>query len=613
VGGDRVTGGGGGPIDQRLERDVYSEKPTVVTIMLGMNDGSYRATTPEIESTYVKGYEHILESIHEHAPAARVTLLGPSPYDDVTAPLTFPGGYNAVMLHFADLDRDLAQKYGAAFTNLNPPVVAAIEKAQVLNPQIAKLLLPDRVHPDPIAHWIMAETLLKGWNAPALVSSVTIDAAAGKVIDAQNSMVEPVAKDNGTLRWTEIENGLPLPLIASNATQALLLKLTDIQQALNQEPLRVTGLEAGQYKLTIDNDELAGAGPRRGAFHPSAHALAQPGYRSPVLRVRQTAGLREFRRGLDLRNGDPQAARVCTDVAWAGARTSIGEVAAGNDFVIWNETRSASYRLAGVQRLMADHPCNIDVGQPDPKHWKHAVWHFLLDYVARTQHCEAPLHAVQRTSFVEGNQSSQFIPIRFVPTNKLARSDKLMAGFEALALSKALGIKVGMAKIIHGDKGATFKVRINAISRAVNKAIGQVAALLSASFPPDLILNRHCPECVFQSRCRKKTVEKDDLSLLANLPAKERARFNRKGIFTVSQLSYTFRPRRRIKRLAAKREKYNHSLKALAIREEDTCCRRSANQHHGTAITPIRGPDRDFITYRCSPAATKALRNIAFK
>src|SRR5579871_3821081 len=67
VGGDRVTGGGGGPIDQRLARDVFSEKPTVVTIMLGMNDGGYRATTPDIENTYVKGYEHILDSIHDHA------------------------------------------------------------------------------------------------------------------------------------------------------------------------------------------------------------------------------------------------------------------------------------------------------------------------------------------------------------------------------------------------------------------------------------------------------------------------------------------------------------------------------------------------------------------
>jgi hypothetical protein len=189
------------------------------------------------------------------------------------------------MLHFADLDKDLAQKYGAAFINLNPPVVAAIEKAQATDPQIAKLLLPDRVHPDPIAHWIMAETMLKGWNAPALVSSATIDAAAGKVVDAENVAVEPVHKENGTLRWTETENGLPLPLIQSNATQALLLKLTDIQEALNQEPLRVTGLEAGQYKLTIDDEVI-------GLF--SAAALATginlADYQTPMRQQAQRVG-----------------------------------------------------------------------------------------------------------------------------------------------------------------------------------------------------------------------------------------------------------------------------------------------------------------------------------
>src|SRR2546425_9427592 len=42
-GGDRVSGGGGGPIDVRLWRDVLPYKPTVMTVMLGMNDGRYRA------------------------------------------------------------------------------------------------------------------------------------------------------------------------------------------------------------------------------------------------------------------------------------------------------------------------------------------------------------------------------------------------------------------------------------------------------------------------------------------------------------------------------------------------------------------------------------------
>jgi beta-1,2-mannosidase len=256
VGGDRVTGGGGGPIDQRLERDVFAEKPTVVTVMLGMNDGGYRATTDEIEQTYVKGYEHLLTSIHEHVPRVRLTLLGPSPYDDVTRPVTFPGGYNSVMQHFAEVDQSLADKYAAAFVNLNPPVVAAIQKADAMDPKLAVLLLPDRVHPDPLAHWVMAEALLKGWHAPALVSSVTIDARGGLITDVRNADVGHVEQTDGGWKWTELEDALPLPLSRSNASQALLLDLTDIERQLNQETLRVTGLPAGRYTLTIDGDPV---------------------------------------------------------------------------------------------------------------------------------------------------------------------------------------------------------------------------------------------------------------------------------------------------------------------------------------------------------------------
>jgi beta-1,2-mannosidase len=256
VGGDRVTGGGGGAIDLRLARDVFAEKPTVVSIMLGMNDGSYHSPTPEIESAYTTGYEHILDSIRAQAPGARVTLLGPSPYDDVTAPPGFPGGYNASMLSMAEIDKGLAQKYDATFVNLNPSVVAALEKAQALDPLLAKLLIPDRVHPDPLAHWVMAGALLKGWNAPALVSSVTIDAKGGHAAKAENALVSDWQQDGTTLRWTETEDGLPLPLIKDNAMMALLLKLTDIEQQLNQEPLRVTGLAGGQYVLSIDGRSM---------------------------------------------------------------------------------------------------------------------------------------------------------------------------------------------------------------------------------------------------------------------------------------------------------------------------------------------------------------------
>src|SRR5712671_6626379 len=60
-GGDRVSGGGGGPMDVRLWRDVLPYNPTVVTIMLGMNDGSYRAFDQPVFDTFATGYKHIVD------------------------------------------------------------------------------------------------------------------------------------------------------------------------------------------------------------------------------------------------------------------------------------------------------------------------------------------------------------------------------------------------------------------------------------------------------------------------------------------------------------------------------------------------------------------------
>src|SRR5215813_3654521 len=89
---DRVSGGGGGPIDVRLWRDVLPYNPTVVTIMLGMNDGGYRAFDQALFDTYVAGYKHIAETLQRQIPGVRITVIQPSPYDDVTRQPTFEGG-----------------------------------------------------------------------------------------------------------------------------------------------------------------------------------------------------------------------------------------------------------------------------------------------------------------------------------------------------------------------------------------------------------------------------------------------------------------------------------------------------------------------------------------
>ncbi len=290
---------------------------------------------------------------------------------------------------------------------------------------------------------------------------------------------------------------------------------------------------------------------------------------------------------------------------------AAGEVPAGTEYTVWAESRVESYRVEGILRLsgFASEP---DAVSQDPSQWKNESWKSASRQAVRAQGWEAEIALVQRTS-VSKTAASILVPVRFVPANKLTATDKVMAAFEVITLSKAAGAKFGLAKIEHGDKHALFSVNAGALSRSVHKIVAQVAAMLSAPSPPDLVLNRHCVECGFQDRCRKVATEKDDLSLLANLPDRERAKLRGKGIFTVAQLSYTFRPRRRSKRLATRPERYHHALKALAIRERKTyVVGKPAFGLEGTPIFfDVEGvPDRDFyylIGVRVEGAARRTL------
>ena len=135
-GGDRVSGGGGGPIDLRLTRDVIAYKPTVVTVMLGMNDASYRPFDQGIFDAYAKGYEHLVDTLRQNLPGVRLTLIGPSPFDDVTRAPAFEGGYNAVLLRYAQFVKELSEKVNGTYADLNTSVVEATKKAEAANHEL---------------------------------------------------------------------------------------------------------------------------------------------------------------------------------------------------------------------------------------------------------------------------------------------------------------------------------------------------------------------------------------------------------------------------------------------------------------------------------------------
>ncbi len=255
-GGDRVTGGGGGGIDIRLKRDIAAYKPSVVTIMLGMNDGRVRAFDQQIFDIYANGYKKIVKDLKAANPGVRITAIRPSPYDDVTQEPRFTGGYNDVLVRYGQFIQELAAKENLHVADLNTSVVAMLAKAKSIALEDSRKIVPDRVHPAASGHLIMAAALLKSWNAPAVVSSVSLDAGNRRVAGSERTSISG-AKFERTVSWTQLDEALPMPVDMADPIMALAVSSSDFQTSLNRQIVQVTGLSDGPYTLRIDGSEIA--------------------------------------------------------------------------------------------------------------------------------------------------------------------------------------------------------------------------------------------------------------------------------------------------------------------------------------------------------------------
>ena len=258
----------------------------------------------------------------------------------------------------------------------------------------------------------------------------------------------------------------------------------------------------------------------------------------------------------------------CPTKCWLLA---TGEQSSGNTFAEWVKTESDFYRATQTERLVARLPNDEIAFSPPMGAAQTAKWLVASSLTVQVQGdsrvLESALHAVERMTLTAKGTLSEFIPIRFVYTNKLDKDEKLLLSFDAFVLSESLRREVRFGTIIHGTDSATLRLRVSMFSDEVRERIEKITALLSNPEPPELVLNRHCAECEFRNRCRQKAKGTDDLSLLSGMSAKERSRHRSKGIFTVTQLSYTFRPRRPPKRAKNPAKPHHYPLQALAIRE----------------------------------------------
>lgn len=158
------------------------------------------------------------------------------------------------------------------------------------------------------------------------------------------------------------------------------------------------------------------------------------------------------------------------------------------------------------------------------------------------------------------------VPIYITPHEKITSVDKLFVSAQGLLLKSEFKLQVDYCRIVFGEELKQSKIKLLTYLSKAKEELNVMNEMLSNAETPILMKNKHCSVCAYYEDCNEILVEKNDLSLITALKPAEIIKKNSKGIFTVLQLSYLFRPTKRV----YQKRKFIPELKALAIREMKT-------------------------------------------
>ncbi len=234
VGGDRASAMVGAATF-RLEVDVVSHRPSVVTVMLGMNDVERKLYDPRLPGgvdlevkqkaaleTYLLSMRSLINRIQ--SAGARVILISPSVYEETASMDTPPvlKGVNGALAKCSEMLRGLARELDVPFVDVHGEMNAVNLQEQSRNPAFsitgAGQSWNDRVHPGPAGHYLIARALLRAQgfelDEPALPATENRVPALGPVppsvfdLGEQRRKLGEQLRELATLRYAMAKEGV---------------------------------------------------------------------------------------------------------------------------------------------------------------------------------------------------------------------------------------------------------------------------------------------------------------------------------------------------------------------------------------------------------------------
>lgn len=258
ISGDRLSG-----VLNRYDEDIAAHNPTTATIMLGMNDvgrwlyeqkpnsnnPSFESQQGQLRASYLAQMSQLIEKLQ--LAGAKVTLIKPSIYDD-TAELALPAisGINDELLQYGKGLQILADKYQVSLVDVQRPMININRTLQSGEPS-SSIVGQDRVHSGEQGHLVMTYALLNEKQQTKGVSNMTFSVAGEKYQGKEFCLnFQLITKTSSELEFDCRLTSLPMPL---NDAQKSIIPALSPAFNVNQQHIRVEGLDEGTYQLFIDD------------------------------------------------------------------------------------------------------------------------------------------------------------------------------------------------------------------------------------------------------------------------------------------------------------------------------------------------------------------------
>jgi predicted RecB family nuclease len=263
-----------------------------------------------------------------------------------------------------------------------------------------------------------------------------------------------------------------------------------------------------------------------------------------------------------------------------------GEAGMVSEYEALDRNLADEYRRQGLLRLAeAFAPDEIFANPASLGDALAGCWRLALNVPCAPERGSINFSAIERTASGRSVAKHEYSLVAFSPATKLSTDEKLAAAVLGSALSVWHGLTVAYVKMIHGPQFLTTRLVLlgpagrTLLAKRAAAALHDLETTIASPTPPPLCLNDHCGTCEYRERCRKDAVDRDDLSLLRGLRPREIEAWKKRGIFTVTQLSYTFRAKT-MGRSSRSPKRHSQPLQAVAIRDGKTYVRKRPDMPH---------------------------------